>query len=154
MGRTVDLVYAFSESIEETVNEKYKDIIIDHDMLFWDIVDDELYPHGCNYKDTLLDFENQEFAESSKEHIDKFNGEFQDDFCFVSERAIDELASFLKMFDSYGLMFIIKDSQSCGLYNYMIRGVANKNNIDICLEIIYVAKVMKRTTVKFSYQKE
>src|SRR5437762_14269404 len=109
MGRTVDLVYAYSESIEESVNEEYADTINDQEMLFWDIVEDELYPHGCTYKDTLLNFENEEFAESSKEHINRFNGVFQNDFCFFSETAIDELALFLRMFDSYSLMFIIKD---------------------------------------------
>lgn len=153
MERSVELVYAFSESIEESVNVKYENTIINHKMLFWNIVDDELYPLGCNFRNRFLDFGNYQLAKSSEKYINKFYSAFNDDFCFISETAIDELASLLKMFDSYNLMFIIKDSQSDREYNYMIRAISNKYECNICIEIIDFDNLMDRSTTDFNYKK-
>jgi len=134
MGRTTQLLHWTSFDINEHFDECPA-----NNMKFWNISDDILLPLGCDGKwgkTQWLRFENYEQAKSSKKFKKKFK-DFPENFCFVSESAIEELVGVIKQAidKDYCVLFIINDSQTACEYLYTITGGYNNARIKIMIEI-------------------
>jgi len=146
MGRQTTLVYMQNYFKLKNENNLGNNIIGWRPVVLEDGEVAEIVPYVDNwenlptysggFKDLMW---NKIETNSSQLYISKFKGYYMENFPFIHENIVENLAEYLKeIFDNGSAVLIINDNMSGGILNYIIRFQLKNNKVKFVFEIMDV----------------